>query len=187
MAADVQQVGAAIVVITDGDDALAAALAERLGRELFELRGQTRPDYWAPDEGVEEAYRLGSAGRPAVIADVWDNPGGGPAGDGTVILQSLLRRRQGDGATTSVGFSGIWDPQAVSLCRAAGVGARLQLRFGGKTSHLAGDPIDALVVVEGVVDDCSFSSNNGDRRSSLGECDRHPANSQPSRRRWVGG
>jgi microcystin degradation protein MlrC len=33
------------------------------------------------------------------------------------------------------------------LCHAAGPGARLQLRFGGKTEALGGDPIDALVEV----------------------------------------
>jgi microcystin degradation protein MlrC len=153
MAADVEEVGAAMVVITDGDQNKAAAMAEQLGRELFEMRGETRPQYWAPDEGVVEALRHGRQGQPAVIADVWDNPGGGPAGDGTVILRSLITHAAAQ-QRQRVGFAGVWDPQACALCAAAGVGASLQLRFGGKTSHMAGDPIDALVTVEGVVDDC---------------------------------
>jgi len=38
------------------------------------------------------------------------------------------------------------------------VGADLQLRFGGKTHHLSGQPIDAMVHVVAVTDNATFSS-----------------------------
>lgn len=47
----------------------------------------------------------------------------------------------------SAAFGTIWDPMAVRPCHAVGEGARLNLRFGGKTSSTAGDPIDATVTV----------------------------------------
>ena len=73
---------------------------------------------------------------------VWDNPGGGVAGDGTLILRRMLERGIGNFALAT-----IWDPIAVSFCRAAGEGARLQLRFGGKAGPDGGAPIDARVEV----------------------------------------
>eukprot|EP01052_Picozoa_sp_SAG31_P048609 SAG31_NODE_10244_length_1165_cov_1.086304_1_plen_272_part_01 len=122
MAADVPAVGSSMLVVTDNNPAAGCALAKQLGMELFEFRGVTRPRYLAPDEAVASATALPATGRPVVIADVWDNPGGGTAGDGTVLLNTLL-----DAGATNVGYSSIWDPQAVELCGAAGAGAKLQV------------------------------------------------------------
>jgi microcystin degradation protein MlrC len=41
----------------------------------------------------------------------------------------------------------IWDPVAVTFCHAAGEGAVIDLRFGGKAGPQAGEPIDARVTV----------------------------------------
>jgi microcystin degradation protein MlrC len=41
----------------------------------------------------------------------------------------------------------MWDPVAVSFCRAAGPGAQIPLRFCGKAAPSSGHPIDAEVVV----------------------------------------
>ena len=62
-----------------------------------------------------------------VCADVWDNPGGGVAGDGTIILRELLAS-----GIRRVGVATIWDPVAVTFARAAGAGAEIALRIGGK-------------------------------------------------------
>lgn len=48
---------------------------------------------------------------------------------------------------TDIAFGTIWDPMAVRLCHAAGAGAKLRLRIGGKTSDQAGEPVDADVTV----------------------------------------
>ena len=42
---------------------------------------------------VDQAIDAALAGpKPAVIADVWDNAGGGAAGDSTFILRRLIDR-----------------------------------------------------------------------------------------------
>ncbi len=94
---------------------------ERLGREIFALRGQTAMPMFSTDAGLDRAAALAASapGKPVVIADVWDNPGGGVAGDGTLILRRMLERGIDDVAVAT-----IWDPIAVSFCRAAGEGAR---------------------------------------------------------------
>ena len=100
------------------------------------------------DAGLDRAAALAARkpGKPAVVADVWDNPGGGIAGDGTLMLERVLAR-----GMKSVAIASIWDPMAVSFCLAAGAGARIELRFGGKSDAKAGAPIDALVEVRRAV------------------------------------
>ena len=81
MAADVPELGTRVLVVADGDRDKAAALAERLGREIFALRGTTAMPMRGIDAGLDEAVALTGTqpGKPVVVADVWDNPGGGTA------------------------------------------------------------------------------------------------------------
>src|SRR5262249_48853688 len=51
------------------------------------------------------------------------------------------------------GCARIGDRMAVSLARAAGPGARLRLRIGGKAGILSGDPLDLDVTVAAATDD----------------------------------
>lgn len=144
MAADVPEMGTRILVVTDDAREKGDALAERLGMELFALREQTAMAMVDPAAGVERAIAAHAAhpDRPAVIADVWDNPGGGVPGDGTTVLRAILDKR-----LERVGVATIWDPLAVTFCHAAGEGAEIRLRFGGKCGPSAGEPIDARVTV----------------------------------------
>lgn len=138
MAGDVPEMGTRMIAVTDGDAAHGAALAERLGRELFANRGK----HMMPQIDEREAVRLAMQAKahPVLIADMWDNPGGGTAGDATVILKELLAR-----GATGVAIGTIWDPIAVQLCFVAGEGAEMPLRFGAKSAPFTGEPCDALV------------------------------------------
>jgi microcystin degradation protein MlrC len=140
MAGDSPDLGAKLIVTTDDAKPAGDQLAKTLGLELFSFRGTTRPDFLTP--GAALAKAVSHPGGPVVIADVWDNPGGGVAGDSTILLRRALSLGLSD-----VAFGTIWDPMAVRLCHAAGEGAHLKLRFGGKTSAVAGDPVDGDVLV----------------------------------------
>ncbi|MBB94878.1 MAG: microcystin LR degradation protein MlrC-like protein [Rhodobacteraceae bacterium] len=144
MAGDVPEMGTRILVVTDDDAAGGAALARELGHELYRLRGQTAMPILDYPRGIDLALETlrEKPGQPVVLADTWDNPGGGCAGDGTYVLLSLIER-----GIDRVAVGAIWDPVAVSFCHAAGEGAGLRLRFGGKAGAEAGPPIDAEVVV----------------------------------------
>jgi microcystin degradation protein MlrC len=144
MAADVPEMGTQMLAIVDGDGEKAAALARTLGLEIFGLRGRTAMPMLDIDAGLDAALALAArrTGKPTVVADVWDNPGGGVAGDGTLILRRMLER-----GIKNFAVATIWDPIAVIFCHAAGEGAKLQLRFGGKTGPDGGAPIDAMVEV----------------------------------------
>ena len=161
MAGDSPDLGAKIIVISDGNKAAGDRLAHDLGMELFSFRGTTKPDFLTVETALAAA-RDAKRG-PVVIADVWDNPGGGVAGDSTILLRAAL-----DMGMTSMALGTIWDPMAVRLCHAAGEGAVLDLRFGGKTSAFAGAPIDATVTVVKVANDSVQSF--GESIVPLGDC-----------------
>lgn len=139
MAGDVPDMGSKLLVITNNQAEKGAALACELGLELFSYRGQTLPQFYNIAQALDQAEQLSGT---LVLADVWDNPGGGVAGDGTLILHQVIKRQ-----LQQVAVGTIWDPMAVKLCFAAGEGAEIELRFGGKSCATAGDPIDKLVTV----------------------------------------
>lgn len=145
-AADVADVGIKIIVITDDRPDYGAALARRLGEELFAMRGTTGHTYLSIDAAIDAA--LATPSGPVVLTDVWDNPGGGTAGDATFVLRRFVER-----GVTDVAFGTIWDPLAVKLCMAAGVGAKMPLRIGAKLAPRHGEPVDAEVTVKAVVPD----------------------------------
>lgn len=163
MAGDVPDMGTRIVVVTDDDQAGGDALARRLGEELYAMRRDTAMPMFDTEAGLDHALALRGAdpSRPVVIADVWDNPGGGVAGDATHILRRMLDR-----GMTRLGVGTIWDPIAVSFCHAAGVGAELDLRIGGKSTGMGGEPLDLRVTVMGAFDEGWQSFRNS--RVTLG-------------------
>ena len=151
---DVADVGARMLVIADGDKTKAAALAERLGHEIFAMREQTVTPHLGVDAALDRA--LAAESGPVVLADVADNAGGGAPSDSTFILKRLVKRGIRDVATGCY-----WDPVAVRICKEAGVGASFDLRIGGKCGKASGDPVDLRITVRGVSDRLTQTGNNG--------------------------
>lgn len=154
--ADVADVGAKTVVVADGDEAKAQALARRLADEFFALRQATDTPYDGMDEGIDRA--LNGHGGPVVLADVADNAGAGAASDSTFILARLVERGVRD-----VAAGLYWDPVAVAICREAGLGASFDLRIGGKCGRASGQPVDLRVTVRGLSDAHSQTGLSGGR------------------------
>ena len=136
MAGDVPEMGTKMLVVTDDAAAKGDALAERAGARAVRASA-ARSWCRRSTRGTRSRQALAAPRGPVVIADVWDNPGGGTAGDATVLLAELI----GAGAT-DVAVGTIWDPIAVQICFAAGEGAEIPLRFGAKSAPETGDPID---------------------------------------------
>jgi microcystin degradation protein MlrC len=143
--ADIRDAGLSIYVATDGDQALADALAD----ELVETAWTHRREFLHSAVPVTEAVAraLGARQRPVVLADIADNTGGGAGGDTTEILRELLRV----GATETT-VACIWDPEAAGACVAAGVGATLTLSVGGKVDPSHGAPLSLTGRVRSVSD-----------------------------------
>lgn len=153
--ADVPDVGARMLVVADGDAGKAAALARRLGRELWDMREDAVAQLDPIDAGLDEAERGGGL---VVIADASDNPGGGAPADSTFVLRRVLER-----GMTGVALGCFWDPQAVQFCTEAGEGATFALRVGGKCGPASGDPVDLDVTVRRVAAEHSQAGLGGGR------------------------
>jgi microcystin degradation protein MlrC len=160
--ADLPIGGAHMVVVTDGDRTGAERLARKLGDELFALRQEMQPLYLSIDEALNRA--LAADGRPVVIADYADNAGGGAPSDSTFILQRMLER-----GIENAAFAMLWDPIALGVAKEAGVGARLDLRIGGKMGPTSGDPLDLNVEVTAVVPDATATDARLGRDIKLGD------------------
>jgi microcystin degradation protein MlrC len=141
---DVPESGAKVWVVTDNDLPKAEALAEQLGREIWDMREATRARQLSIAQALDH-LQAAPAGKPLVLADMADNPGGGAMCDSSFILRALLERGIGN-----VALGPFWDLGALQICRDAGVGARLSLRVGGKCGPASGDPVDLKVTVRAV-------------------------------------
>ena len=148
MAGDSPWMGTKMIATYDDNMQRAKQLAEDFGQKIIKIRGQSMPKTVSEDIAAETSFALAVDNKtPVIIADVWDNPGGGVAGDGTIILQSLLNQLAAyQNIKISVGT--IWDPIAVKHCFKAGEGALVPLRFGAKSAPFTGQPIDKIVRVK---------------------------------------
>ena len=128
--ADVPWMGPSVVVVADGEPALAQREAQRLAELMWSTREELLPDMPRAAEAVRLA--MASAETPISLFELGDNIGGGSAGDATIILDELLRQ----GANGWV--VALYDPEAVAACAAAGIGGRLTLPVGGKVDDQHG-------------------------------------------------
>lgn len=141
---DVPEASAKILVVSDGDEAKATALAETLGQEVWSMREATSMVPRDMDDILDEA--AGHNKGPVVIADTSDNAGGGAPSDATFLLGAALEK-----GLTGIASGLYWDPVAVRFCEEAGEGATLDLRIGGKVGKASGLPLDLRVNVKKIV------------------------------------
>lgn len=138
-------VGAAAMVVTDGNQDLAESLVDELGRWIWNRRA----DWQREPLSSVQAIAMGTAANrfPIVLADQGDNTGGGAAGDATEILRLFLAERLTPSAVLY-----LVDPQVAAESIAAGVGAEIDVRVGGKSQPLAGPPVQMRARVRAVSD-----------------------------------
>jgi microcystin degradation protein MlrC len=141
--ADVAEMGASALAVTNNDPGRAGDLANDLGAVLWARRIQFLGHLTPVPIAVRDAAR---AGGTVCLLDMGDNVGGGSPGDGTVLARELHEERVGPSLVC------LADPESVQLCRFAGVGNRLRICAGGKTDSLHGEPLDLTVTVHGLFD-----------------------------------
>jgi microcystin degradation protein MlrC len=134
--ADVPHMGPSVLVVRDGDEALARREADRLADRVWQMRDRLTPTL--PDAATAVAQALQAPRTPVVLVDTGDNVGGGSAADGTILLAELLRQGATDGVVC------LYAPEEVRQCAAAGVGGEVRLTVGGKVDQLHGDPVPVV-------------------------------------------
>lgn len=140
--ADVAEMGSAIIVVTDGDRALAQKCADDLARVLWQRRRDFVGTLISIDEALDRAAGLA---RPVCLLDMGDNAGGGAPADGTHLAHAIHARKVN-------GLVVLADPESVRSATEAGVGNRLRFRAGGKTDNQHGAPLECEAMVVGLYD-----------------------------------
>ncbi|HIC90006.1 MAG TPA: M81 family peptidase, partial [Anaerolineae bacterium] len=126
----------ASVVVVGPDRAAIEREAKRLAQRYWDVREQFTFSVQAGsvDECIHWAL---DAPEPCVfISDSGDNPTAGGVGDVPLFLERLLALGVPDAVVAS-----IVDPEAVAVCRAAGVGAQVHLSLGGKLDPVHSQPL----------------------------------------------
>lgn len=140
---DVPDMGCKMLAVTDDDMAAAERAAREWGLRFHALRREVTLDPLTLDAALDKA--LAAHQGPVVVADQADNPGGGAPGDSTYALAALLER-----GTTDAALGMIYDPEVVAQAGAAGVGARIRVRLGGKLGATSGPTLEVEAEVRNV-------------------------------------
>ena len=119
-------------IIGYGDRRATEAVLDDLADAVAQAERQFAMQLYEPHSAVERALRVGSIGRPAVIADTQDNPGAGGNGDTTGLLDALIRANAQDAV---LGL--LIDPASARQAHEMGEGASGAFKLGA-ISGLAG-------------------------------------------------
>ena len=144
--ADVPYPGVTMMVIADGDE----ALAQRKADELSQLCWDLRLDFLARVVPMDRALDLALAepDGPIILTDQADNPGGGAGPqDGTIALKAMLDR-----GVTNACVAVMRDPEAVAEAIEAGIGNTVTMKIGGKTDPWVGEPLEVTGTVSRISD-----------------------------------
>ncbi len=136
--ADIADMGSAFVVVTDNDPPLAQAQADRLAKWLLKNRERFRGEMISPEDAMA---RITHAPKPVGLLDMGDNMGGGGPSDSTILAR--LCHESVDLKTLFY----VPDRDCVEAAYAAGLGARLTMKIGGKLPMTPAPPIETEVTV----------------------------------------
>lgn len=134
--ADVEEMGAAVLVVGESPSAAIGPVARAMARFWWEMRQEFVGQLVSVQQALDAALamRHQDSQRPVGLLEMGDNVGGGSPGDGTWIVQAWLERDLGRILTV------IADPQAVTAAAATGVGNALDFAVGGRCDPVRHGP-----------------------------------------------
>ena len=145
--ADIPGCGPSVMAYGSDQGAVDAA-ADRLAAGIAAREAEFAGKLWTPEEAVSHAIGKGaSAGKPVILADTQDNPGAGADSDSVGLLAELIRQ-DAQGAALGV----LCDPESAAAAHAAGEGAGIDLRLGGKSGFEGHAPLEGHFAVEALSD-----------------------------------
>ena len=126
---DSPDLGWSVVVVTDGDEVLADALADELAELAWGVRNVPPPRFLAPLEAIAKARRAILARRLGTVCltDVSDIVGAGAPGESTHLLSALLQEGRG-----MVSYVPVRDLTAVEALWGTAPGTSVTARVGGR-------------------------------------------------------
>ena len=141
--ADIWHAGPSVVAY-GAEQAAVDAAADTLAGEIAAKEADFGGQVWEPEAAVAHAMvRAKGAGKPIVLADSQDNPGGGGNGDTVGLLEELLDQGARDAALAI-----LCDPASAAAAHEAGEGAEVSLALGAKSGLPGHAPLEATFRVE---------------------------------------
>lgn len=146
--ADIRDAGTTVITIGNDQkqaDAAADAIAARVWdkRDLHVYRHRDLAETVAKAKAIKDG--------PVILLDHADNCGSGGTQDVMMVIEEVLRQGLED-----VAVGAVWDPEAVRIMQAAGVGATVTLELGGKSEmpslKLKGRPLKLTGRVRTITD-----------------------------------
>lgn len=142
--ADIAEIGPTVLVVAQGDLARHQGFAEDLADDIWACRHEVVNRFLDPLEAAAVCATHAFDGRPIIVAEYSDNPGGGAYGDATALLGALLQADVGRAC-----FGPIVDPETVQALQALPLGSMVDVQLGGKTDpRVGGGPLALRVSVE---------------------------------------
>ena len=138
---DIRQAGVSVTAMAKKQE-VAQDTAHRIAQFAWDRRKSFAVPANSAQEAMAMAMQIPITNGPVVINESSDNTGGGSPGDGTYLLQEMLRLDLPGSA-----FASIHDPEVAQQAAQAGVGATIHCALGGKLDNLHGKPLvlDAYV------------------------------------------
>ncbi len=160
---DVEEMGAAFMVVTDNDPEKASAYASQLEDYLHEHRAEFQADLESVEQTVQRCSQLEG---PICLLDMGDNTGGGSPADSTILLHECQRQ----GLTNT--FVCLYDPAVVSQLADVEAGDKVAIEVGAKTDDLHGVPWTGDVQILGRYDGKFYEPQP--RHGGATDCDQGP-------------
>jgi microcystin degradation protein MlrC len=150
--ADIHDAGLSVITVADGDQ----RKAEESCRAILDIAWRHKDDFIYRGEPLQRAIarakQMGEEnGGPILLLDHADNCASGATQDTMYVLKEALRQ-----GLTGIAMGPVRDPEAVGIMIAAGVGAKVSLKLGGKLDMPAikakGEPLELTGVVRAITD-----------------------------------
>ena len=142
---DIPELGSAVLVVADGDPALAESVAKDIASHVWGKRFDYMPVLTSIAEGVRAAHSL--AEGLTVLGDGADATTSGSTGDGTAILAELIRHEW-----TRPALIPLVSPEVVEEAERRGIGAEWTVTLGGVRDTRFARPLTLMVQVVGLFD-----------------------------------
>lgn len=146
--ADIRDAGTTVITIGN-DQKQADAAADAIAAQVWDKRDLHIYQHRDLAETVAKAKKITDG--PVILLDHADNCGSGGTQDVMMVIEEVLKQGLED-----VAVGAVWDPEAVQIMQAAGVGATVTLELGGKSEmpslKLKGKPLKLTGRVRTITD-----------------------------------
>jgi microcystin degradation protein MlrC len=142
---DIQELGSAAIVVTDGDAEAARSECARLADEVWRRRREYLPELVSVEDGVRAAHT--NPDGLVVLSDSADATTSGAPGDSTWLLRELLKYDWPRPALVT-----LVAPEAVTAAAALGQGKELTATLGGVRDRRFSEPLTLTAVIDRLFD-----------------------------------